>query len=152
EQQLSVRDTELLDALRAVLAAPAHGVKLIVTTRVAPRDLQLEQPGRQARIDLDEGLPSPYAENLLREKDVDGKLGLRSAPDALRAEARQRTRGYPRALEALFAILSVDRSTDLATILSDTAKLLPEEVMKGLIGEAFSLLDSGAQQVIQALS
>src|SRR5215472_7158410 len=151
-QQLAVRDAELLDALRAVLSAPAHGVQLVITTRVAPRDLQLEQPGRQGRVDLDEGLPSPYAENLLREKDADDKLGLKSAPSALLAEARQRTRGYPRALEALYAILSADRDTSLPTILSSTANLLPEEVMRVLIGEAFSLLDSGAQQVIQALA
>jgi hypothetical protein len=32
----------------------------------------VEQPARQARIDLDEGLPSPYAENILREMDVTG--------------------------------------------------------------------------------
>jgi len=151
-ERLSVRDTDLLDGLRAVLAAPAHAVKLIVTTRVAPRDLQLEQPGRQARIDLDDGLPSPYAENLLREKDADGKLGLASAPDALLSEVRRRTRGYPRALEALFAILSADRDASLASILSSTANLLPDEIMNVLIGEAFSLLDAGAQSVIQALA
>jgi len=81
------------------------------------------QPGRQTRIDLDDGLASPYAENILREMDADGKVGLRDAPDALLYEARQRTRGYPRALEALFAILSADRDTTLREIL-DEAKFL----------------------------
>lgn len=151
-RELSMRDGELADVVRAVLNAPPHAVKLIVTTRVAPRDLSLEQPGRQARLDLDEGLPSPFAENLLRAKDADGKLGLKAASDELLAEARARTRGYPRALEALAAILSADRDTSLAEVLDDTRELLPENVMRALVGEAFSRLEPGAQQVMQALA
>ena len=38
--------------------------------------------------------------------------------------------GYPRALEALFAILSADRETSLQEILDDTEKLLPEFVVE----------------------
>ena len=40
-----------------------------------------------------------------------------SAPDALLNKAREKTRGYPRALEALYAILSVDRYTTLEELL-----------------------------------
>jgi tetratricopeptide (TPR) repeat protein len=151
-ESFNVRDTELDEALRALLEAAQHTVKVILTTRVAPRDLMLLQPGRQARIDLDDGLASPYAENILREMDADGKVGLRDAPAALLYEARQRTRGYPRALEALFAILSVDRDTTLRDILDDTTNILPENVVKGLVGEAFNRLDPTAQQVMQALA
>ena len=50
--------------------------------------------------------------------DADGKLGLKSAPDALLSLARERTRGFPRALEALFAILAADRDTTLDEILT----------------------------------
>jgi hypothetical protein len=99
-ETFNVRDAELDEILRAVLNAPHHGVKLIMTTRVAPRNLALTQPGRQRRLDLDEGLESPYAENILRAMDADGKLRLKSASDELLNEARIRTRGYPRALEA----------------------------------------------------
>ena len=151
-ERLTMRDAELAEAIVAVLNAPPHAVMLIVTTRVAPRDLLVEQPGRQARIDLDEGLPSPYAENILREKDVDGKLGLRTASAELLNEARERTRGYPRALEALFAILSADRDTTLADLLGETAGVLPENVVRVLVGEAFSRLDPVSQQVQQALA
>ena len=84
--------------------------------------------------------------------DVDGKVGLKSAPDALLAEARVRTSGNPRALEALFAILSADRDASLPELLEDAARLLPENVLRALVGEAFSRLDSLAQQVIQALA
>ena len=53
------RDTEMDEALIALLNAPHHAVKAILTTRVAPRDLALIQPGRQCRLDLDDGLGSP---------------------------------------------------------------------------------------------
>ncbi|MEJ7652481.1 MAG: hypothetical protein WKH64_03550, partial [Chloroflexia bacterium] len=82
-------------------------------TRYAPTALMLVEPARQKRHDLDEGLESPYAENILREMDADGKLGLKTAPDSLLDDAKRWTRGYPRALEALYAILSTDRSATL---------------------------------------
>jgi hypothetical protein len=145
-------DRELEEALRALLELPAHGVKVIITTRVAPRALLLTQPGRQSLLTLDEGLESPYAENILRAMDADRKLGLRDAPQALLATARWRTRGYPRALEALYAILATDRSTTLEEVLADAARLLPENVVEALVGEAFSRLDPLAQQVMQALA
>jgi tetratricopeptide (TPR) repeat protein len=151
-EKLAVRDGELDEALRALLSLPHHTVKVILTTRLAPQDLALAQPGRQRRVDLDEGLASPYAENILREMDADGKVGLKDAPDELLNEARERTRGYPRALEALFAILSADRDTSLREILDDTARVLPNNVVHDLVGEAFSRLDPAAQQVMQALA
>ena len=67
------------EALRALLAAPPHAVKVIVTTRVAPKGLLLDHPERQRRLDLDEGLASPYAERVLRARDPDGLLGLLTA-------------------------------------------------------------------------
>lgn len=147
-----LRDAELDDALRALLNASHHAVKAIITTRLAPRDLLLTQPSRQRRRDIDEGLESPYAENILREMDADGKLSLKTASNEILSEARERTRGYPRALEALFAILSADRDASLQDVLNDTEKLLPEHVVEALVGEAFSRLDTAAQQVMQALA
>ena len=78
-----ITDAVLDEALRAILSAPAHGVKVIVTTRVAPRELLLVHPERQCRLDLEEGLVSPYAEQVLRARDPDGRLGLKAAPDQL---------------------------------------------------------------------
>ncbi len=149
---LDIRDAELEEGLKGLLRLPQHAVKVILTTRVAPRSLALVQPARHTRIDVDEGLPSPYAENILREMDLDGKVGLRSAPRTLLDEARQRTRGYPRALEALFALLSADRDTGLQDVLKETARLLPENVVEVLVGEAFSRLEPAAQRVMQALA
>ncbi len=151
-ETLGIADGELAEALPALLKAPHHGVKVILTTRIAPRDLALIEPGRQMRLNLDEGLPSPFAENILRAMDADGKVGLKSASDALLDTSRQRTRGYPRALEALFAILSADRDTSLEELLADTARMLPDNVVRDLVGEAFSRLDPAAQRVMQALA
>ena len=151
-ETLAISDSALDEALRTLLTAPGHGVKVMVTTRVAPKELLLLQPALQRRLNLDEGLGSPYAENLLRAMDPDGTLGLKNASDELLATARERTRGYPRALEALVAILAADRDTSLPELLAETRKLLPDNVVKALVGEAFNRLDPLAQQVMQALA
>jgi tetratricopeptide (TPR) repeat protein len=147
----NLTNTEMDEALKAILDLPPHGVKVIITTRVAPRNMALIHPQRQFRLDLEKGLESPYAENILREMDADGTVGLKDAPDELLNEARERTLGNPRALEALFAILSGDRDTELQEILSDR-ELLPENVVEVLVGEAFSRLDPTAQKVMEALA
>src|SRR5262249_16735407 len=127
-------------------------LKILITTRVAPSELTLVEPGRQRRLDLDTGLEHPYAEDVLRAMDADGKVGLKHAPAALLAKTRERTLGYPRALEHLFGILSADRDPSLQEILDDTRQLLPEQVVAVLVGEAFSRLDLTAQRVMQALA
>ncbi len=81
--------------------------------------------------------------------DSDGRVGLKSASDDLLRGARERTRGYPRALEALFAILASDRYTTLEELLN---KPTPENVVQELVGEAFNRLDTNAQKVMQALA
>ena len=149
---IEITDAELDEALKAILRFEQHALKVIITTRMAPRSLTLVEPGRQRRLDLDEGLKHPYAENILQELDVDGKLGLREVSNELLKEARLRTNGFPRALEALFAILSADRHTTLQEILTDAKQQLPEHVMEMLVGEAFSRLDDSAQTVMKALA
>ncbi len=148
----NIRNAELDKALCAILNLPQHAIKVILTTRIAPYDILLLQPGRQTTLDLDRGLESPFAENILREMDAGGKLGLKTAPADLLNETRIRTQGNPRALEAMFAILSTDRDTTLSEILNDTKKILPKNVLYALVGEAFSRLDIAAQRVMQALA
>ena len=148
-EKLIITNNELSDALNALLLSQQHAVKVILTTRIVPRDLALVEPGRQHILSLDEGLKSPYAENVLRQMDTDGHLGLITASDELLKKAREKTRGYPRALEALHAILSVDRYTTLEELLKIK---LPPEVVNKLVGEAFSRLYPIAQRVMQALA
>ena len=89
---------------------------------------------------------------MLRQLDADNRVGLREASDALLAKAWERTSGFPRALEALYAILAVDRDTTLDEILTDASRLLPDNVVQALVGDAFSRLDLTAQQVMEALA
>jgi len=148
-ETFAIRDAELDEALRAFLNGTHTAVNIVITTRVAPRALNLIQPGRQRVLTLDEGLESPYAENILREMDSDGRLGLKSAGAEALNRARIKTRGFPRALEALFAILASDRYTTLEELL---AMPLPENVVEALVGEAFNRLDTHAQKVMQTLA
>jgi tetratricopeptide (TPR) repeat protein len=149
----AIKEGELDEALRAVLEAPPHGLKVILTTRVAPKALLRVQPGSQDSVELDQGLKSPYAENILKAMDTGGTLGLNAA-DAPLVEAREATRGFPRALEAVVGILRTDRSTDLRGLLKELRQLGSgaEDVVRDLVGEAFNRLDPIAQEVMEALA
>lgn len=149
---LEICKPELDEALRTVLAAPGHRVKVIVTTRVVPPALARLRPERQWHIALDGGLPPAETEAVLRALDADGTLGVRDAPASLLRSAWERTAGNPAALERLISILRADRDTTLADLVSAVAGLLPEEVMQVLVGEAFARLERDAQQVMQALA
>ncbi len=144
-----VIDTELEEALRTLICGPHHTVNVLITTRIAPRELNLCEPGRQRIISLDEGLETPYAENILREMDGDGLLGLKDASAEELKLVQIKTRGFPRALEAFFAILASDRYTTLDELL---AMPMPEHVVEELVGEAFNRLDRTAKMVMQALA
>ena len=84
-------------------------------------------------------------------KDPDGRLGLKNATDDVLRLLRERTRGYPRALEAVAAILAADRNTTLLDLIA-LSEQLPHNVVRALVGDAFNLLDDLAQQVMQALA
>ncbi|MFZ5911942.1 MAG: tetratricopeptide repeat protein [Chloroflexota bacterium] len=148
-ETFDIADAELDECLRALLHGAHSALKVILTTRVAPRGLNLCEPGRQRVLTLDSGLEPKYAVEMLREMDVDGKLGLKAGTDELLGRAYERTLGFPRALEALFAILASDRYTTLEELL---AMPTPVNVVEALVGEAFNRLDANAQKVMQALA
>jgi tetratricopeptide (TPR) repeat protein len=149
---LELTDRELHAALSELLTAPQHGIKVIATTRLVPRDLLLRHPGRQRRLDLDAGLPAPEAIKVLCSMDPAGALGLRDASPDLLAAVCERTRGFPRALEALTAILAADRDTSLPGLLAAAENVLPDQIVEVLVGEAFDRLDPLGRQVMQALA
>ena len=149
---LALSDAGLDAALSELLAAPQHSIKVIATSRLVPRELLLRHPGRQQRVDLDAGLPAPEAIEVLHSMDPAGALGLRDASPELLATACERTRGFPRALEALAAILAADRDTSLPGLLAAAEKVLPGQIVEVLVGEAFDRLDPLGRQVMQALA
>ena len=52
-------------------------------------------------LEMLDGLPSAYAESMLRLMDADGKVGIQSTPDELLREAVRRTQGNPHRLKIL---------------------------------------------------
>jgi tetratricopeptide (TPR) repeat protein len=149
----TLAEPALHEALTAVLTAPAHAVTVIATTRVIPAALLKVEPARQRQLRLEKGLDSPDAQNVLRELDDDGHLGLRDADDELLDGLRRHTRGFPRALEAVKAILDGNPTTITPHDLLDRTRSLPEDqVVQVLVGEAYDLLDAPAKQVMQTLS
>jgi tetratricopeptide (TPR) repeat protein len=147
-----LKEPALHEALSALLTAPAHAVTVIATTRVRLTALLKVEPARQRQLRLNEGLGSPDAELVLRALDDDGHLGLRDAPDELLNELRQHTLGFPRALEVVKAILDGDDTLTPRDLLDRTRRLPEDQVVQVLVGEAYKLLDTPAQQVMQVLS
>jgi hypothetical protein len=146
-----LKEAALHEALTVVLTAPAHAVTVIATTRVSPAPLLRVEPARQRQLRLEEGLGSPDAEMVLRELDNDGALGLRGASDQLLNDLRRHTRGFPRALEAIKAILDGDRTLTPQDLLERTRDLSGDQIVEVLVGEAYDLLDAPAQQVMAGL-
>jgi tetratricopeptide (TPR) repeat protein len=148
----TLTETALQEAITVLLTAPAHAVTVIATTRLTPTSLLGVEPGAQRQLRLDAGLESPDAETVLRELDGDGTLGLRDAPDDILNGLRAHTRGFPRALEAVKAILDGDPTLNPSDLLDRTRSLPEDRVVEVLVGEAYQLLDPPAQQVMQALA
>ena len=148
----TLTEPALHQALTAVLTAPEHAVTLIATTRVTPTGLLKVEPARQHRLPLEDGLGSPDAQIVLRALDGDGRLGLREASEELLDGLCRQTRGFPRALEAVKAILDTDDTVTPRDLLDRTRQLPEDQVVQVLVGEAYDLLDAAAQQVMQALA
>jgi tetratricopeptide (TPR) repeat protein len=146
----SIKDMELDEALRTILHAPHHPLKTIVTTRVTAHHFDLYEPARQRLLPLDSGLAPVYAKEAFISMDENNLVGIRNANDNLLDRVVTRTLGLPRALEALYAALRSDRYTTLEELIA--LPILPENVVRELVGEAFSRLDTNAQKVMQALA
>jgi tetratricopeptide (TPR) repeat protein len=151
-QRETLAEHALHEALVTVLTAPAHAVTVIATTRVMPTGLLKVESARQRQLPIEEGLGSPDAETVLRRLDDDGRLGLRDAPRELLNGLRLLTRGFPRALEAVKAILDGDSTLTPQDLLDRPGRLPEDQVIQVLVGEAYDLLDAPAKQVTQALA
>jgi tetratricopeptide (TPR) repeat protein len=151
---LQLHDEQLAEALRFLQNVEVeHGVTVVVTSRNAIAGLAGATSDTLRRLALDEGLPSPHAENVLRTLDADGTVGLRDAPATLLDRVRQLTGGNPMALESVYAILRADRHTSLPELLDEAATLPPEVVLEDfLLREAVLRLADRERQVVEALA
>ena len=162
EKSAKITDEDLEETLKVILQSPHHSVKCIITSRRIPKGLAEIEPGRQNHLHIETGLGPQDAANLLREMDKSGKLGLKEAPEELLLGAYEQTKGNPRALETIFALLSADINATLEDILENTKRTIAktegeagepaETVAELLADEAFNRLDADAQMVMQALA
>jgi tetratricopeptide (TPR) repeat protein len=146
----NITDSELDEALCAILHAPHHSLKVIITTRMAPEKLGLYEPARQRLLPLDSGLAPKYAKEAFLLMDEGDLVGIKNSDEKLLDLMVERTLGLPRALEALYAALRSDRYTKLEELIA--LPVLPENVVSAYVGEAFNRLDTNAQKVMQALA
>lgn len=144
--RFAVADTTLLDALRALLTAPQHAVKVILTTTAPAWDLFAIEPARQMPLPLLRGLPSPFAERYLRSLDDAGDLGIAAATPALLQRALQLTGGRPKALQGLVAYLRANRMATLQQAVDDG------DLLHNTVGEVFASLDADERKVMQILA
>ena len=157
-----IADQDLEETLKVILQSPHHSVKCIITSRQVPLALAKIEPGKQKNLHIELGLGPQDATNLLRAMDKNGKLGLQDASEELLIAAYEQTKGNPRALETLFALLSADINATLEDILESTQRTIaktdadadePAETMAELLAdEAFNRLGADAQMVMQALA
>jgi tetratricopeptide (TPR) repeat protein len=147
------RDAELDRLLRRLAIRGHHRVKVILVGQMEPSPLLQRVSGNVERLRLDAGLRPPHTQRLLRRFDEDGTVGLLDAPDARLVHAGRLVDGHPRALEAIYTVLSHDRNRSLELLLEDMeAKASPDQVRDFLIGLVHDQLDQVERRVVQALA
>ena len=98
------------------------------------RARRVHRQRRMQPVGILEGLDPADAGEVLRALDRDGSAGLRDAADELIDKAVRLTRGHPKALEALYALLwKGEVSLEEIAVESRT----PNEVAAALIGRTF---------------
>src|SRR5262249_41561284 len=125
----ALTDPDLLIVLETILPI-STSFKVLITSRervALPRNLR----NYEKAIPLEEGLPTDEAIQVLIALDNDGKNRIVNAPRATLEQLVARTKGFPRALEYLVALLKDDLRLTPDKLLSNPA-LLSEEVTKTL--------------------
>ncbi len=143
-------DAELQAVLFSIADASDSMIKVVITSRIRIDAFSSLNPAAFMDVPLDDGLPSPYAEKVFRALDQTGSYGLRNAPESLLTRLRTYTRGFPRAIEAVYMQLSNRPEVSPEDILG--RKLPDDRVIDALVGGALRGLDDIDQLVIGTLS
>ena len=142
------RDPRIENAFQTLLKWPTAAIKVILTTQVYPQKLSSAHAESQQEIDLAEGLMEPFAEDMLREMDPDGSLGLKEAPNEKLARVCELTHGNPGVMWQLIGILRGKPRDYLDQLLKEEGKPYIEE----LLGREFEHLESTDKFVFQSLA
>ncbi|WP_236571612.1 trypsin-like peptidase domain-containing protein [Rhodovarius lipocyclicus] len=141
-------DQDLSRFLSVLAHIDVSAIKVVMTSRLRPSSLQHLNPAVFADLPFHEGLPTPFAENFLRALDPTGAFGLRDAMDTQLTALREHTRGFPRAIEAVWMQITAGASVD--EILS--RQLADDRVVEALVGEALRRLPDIDQLIICTLA
>ena len=152
DEKGQLADTALRSAVDTLVRGKGHALVVVATSRVKPAALPVGGVGAQRTLQLDHGLPPEYSARLLRELDPDSRLGLRDAPDDTIAQLHALTDGIPRALEAVAALLSTDRTLLVADVVRQFQELPPGQVAEALVGQAIDVLNRVERRVVEALA
>ena len=157
EKKISYENYEIVDSeidlfLKTLLSSRHHCIKVIITSRIMPNELIYIHPERQVKINLELGLPSPYAENVLRELDKYNQIGLKTAPIEQLTNIQKLTEGHPKSLEYVYAILNENSQMNITDIFGNSECNLPQRIVEVLAGEAFCGLDEYSQFMMQVLA
>ncbi len=128
----------------------SSGLSLLITSRL-PLTLPRLLKTREYPVALDEGLPTDDAIELLRTFDLSGAAGLRDAPTERLRIIAERTRGFPRALEAVAGLLLEDSLYSLDDLLSNQ-DLFAEEIVSFIVRQAVERLPADALRVMEAVA
>ncbi len=150
-------DGELIDTdLKAFITGVLGGggaLSILITSReplTVPRELR----SQERLVPLDQGLATDDAMALLRGSDPDGLAGLRDAADAKLIRIAEKTRGFPRALEAVVGLLLEDSLIDLDELLNESrdVSLLDSEITPIIVKSAIDRLSATALCVMEGLA
>ncbi len=133
--------------------ASDRGLRVLATSREEINFGDIQRV-REHIVPLEDGLPTEDAIQLLIDLDRDGRAGIKAqaADPTVRAKLTtiaDRTHGFPRALEAVVALLRAPRMT-LDNVLNDPA--LVSGRVRALIEEAIRRLDVDSLRVMEALA
>ncbi|MGN9911301.1 NACHT domain-containing protein [Phytohabitans sp. LJ34] len=144
-----LRDRELRETLLGLLHAERPGFQFVVVARQRPEALLRALGNRAAEVPLGDGLPAPFAMDLLRS------LGIADAPDDLLRAVHDLTGGVPRVLELFAAVCRKAPSGSVRDLVSELDRRLredqqpPGEVLFERIYKGLSEVERG---VVEALA
>lgn len=145
-----VTDPELEEFFQLVLTTP-NPLTIVATTQYAPIFPNVAIRRGLRILTITEGLSVEDSMAMLREFDVQGDLGLRSAPESILREAAIRSFGLPRAFEMIVGCLAGDESLTLEQLLESEA-LFDEQIIEKLFAHHHRQLSEPQRRVLDALS
>lgn len=155
DEQLD-RDGDLRDRdLRETLLGERPGFTFVVVARRRPEALLRALGKRAAEIPLGDGLPAPFALELLRSLDRDRSLGIAGASDDLLRALHGLTGGAPRVLELFAAVRRDEPSGSVADLVAELDRRLRQERQPPgdvLFERIYKGLSEAERRVVEALA